>query len=78
MQDYAVPTALFSGSLDGLATPADVAWLKSQISEHVVFAQEYKLDHFSFVIAKDMSYFTRDVVNVIQQYNPTGSQAFLQ
>ena len=69
LQNYRVPTALFSGSLDNLANPVDVAWLKDQISEHVVFAQEYKLDHFSFVVAKDMSYFTEDVVNVINQFN---------
>lgn len=72
-EDYAVPTALFSGSLDALANPVDVQWLKDQISEHIVYAQEYKFDHFSFVIAKDMSYFTNDVVNVIQQFNPTSA-----
>jgi hypothetical protein len=38
LENYNVPTALFSGSLDALANPTDVAWLKSQISEHVVFA----------------------------------------
>jgi hypothetical protein len=38
-----------------------------------VFAKQYKLDHFSFVIAKDMSYFTVDAVNVIKQFNPLPS-----
>lgn len=69
-EDYNVPTALFSGSLDNLADAVDVAWLKTQIGDHIVFAEEYTLDHFSFVIAKDMSYFTVDAVNVISQYNP--------
>ena len=68
-QNFAVPTALFSGSLDRLASPEDVAWTKEQIGDNVVFAKEYELDHFSFVIAKDMSYFTNDVMNVINQYN---------
>lgn len=71
IEKFNVPTALFSGSLDKLADPVDVAWMHEQIKEHVVFAKEYHLDHFSFVIAKDMSYFTEDAVNVIQQYNPT-------
>lgn len=71
VEKFNVPTALFSGSLDNLADPVDVAWIKEQLGEHVVFAKEYHLDHFSFVIAKDMSYFTEDAVSVIQQYNPT-------
>jgi hypothetical protein len=73
VENFNVPTALFSGSLDNLADPVDVAWIKDQISEHVVFAKEYHLDHFSFVIAKDMSYFTQDAVSVIQQFNPTNA-----
>ena len=58
IQNYRVPTALFSGSIDGLANPVDVANLSASIHEHVVFEKEYHLDHFSFVIAKDMTYFT--------------------
>ena len=70
IQNYNVPTALFSGSLDNLADPVDVAWITEQISDSVVFAKEYLMDHFTFVIGKDMSYFTVDAVNVIKQYNP--------
>ena len=58
IENYRVPTALFSGSLDALANPTDVANLSASIHDHVVFEKEYLLDHFSFVIAKDMTYFT--------------------
>lgn len=78
-ENFNVPTGLFSGSLDALASPVDVAWTKEQIGDNVVFAQEYLMDHFSFVMAKDMSYFTRDVVNLVQKFNPsTPLDAILQ
>jgi hypothetical protein len=35
--NYAVPSALFSGDLDALADPVDVAWLADQIRPYVVF-----------------------------------------
>ena len=68
LQDFNLPTALVSGSYDELADPDDVAWLHDQISDHVVFAQQYPLGHLSFLIAKDMSYFTDDVVPLIGKY----------
>jgi len=66
LNNYAVPSALFSGSLDEIADRADVAWLVEQIKPHVIFHKEYELDHFSFLIAKDMSFFTEDAVNLIK------------
>ena len=69
-EDYAVPTAMISGSADTEAMPADVAWTIEQIKDHVVFAKEYQgFDHSTFIIAKDMSYFNNDVVSVIKEYN---------
>jgi len=37
IENYKVPTALFSGDMDGLATPEDVAWLSEQLGDKVVF-----------------------------------------
>jgi len=65
-----VPSALFSGSLDPLANPTDVAWLSEAIADYVVFEKQYELNHMSFAIAKDMSFWTVDAVNLILQYNP--------
>lgn len=60
--------AVFSGSYDELADPIDVASLVSMLGSNVVFNQEYPLGHLSFALAKDMTWFTNDVVNVIGQY----------
>jgi len=74
-----VPTALVSGSYDKLADPTDVAWLNDQLS-NVVFAQEYPLGHLSFSLAKDMTWFSQDVMGVINKYatNDFASTNFTQ
>lgn len=64
-----VPTALVSGQYDKLADPEDVAWLATQLSEDtLVFNQQYPLGHLSFGIAKDMSWFSDDVMSLIAEY----------
>ena len=37
IEDYNIPTVLLSGSLDGLSTPLDVAWLSETLGDKVVF-----------------------------------------
>lgn len=79
LENISIPIALFSGSLDALAAPGNVAWLSEQLGDKVVFQQEYLLDHFSFAIARDMSWFREDVVAVLDQYNkPQVSAELLQ
>ena len=68
-EDYSLPTALLSGSLDDMADPADVAWTVEALGDNVVFQKQYKMDHFSFALAKDMSFFSEDVVGLLKQYN---------
>ena len=36
-EDYNLPTAILSGSYDGMADPADVAWTIEALGENVVF-----------------------------------------
>ena len=62
LEDYSLPTVLLSGSLDGLATPADVAWLSETLGDKVVFQQQYHMDHFTFAIGRDMTFFSQDAV----------------
>ena len=57
LSDYKVPSVLLYGDMDALADPADVKWLASELGENVVFMQEYHLDHMSFALAKDNSFF---------------------
>ena len=63
-----MPTALIAGTYDKLADVTDVAWLNEQIKDKVVLYKEYPLSHLSFVLAKDMSWFTDDIVPLIAQY----------
>lgn len=41
------------------------------MSKAVEFYKEYPLGHLAFLTAKDMSYFTVDVMEVIQKYSPS-------
>ena len=68
LEKYNLPTALVAGTYDKLADVTDIRWLHEQIKDKVVFYEEYPLGHVSFVIAKDMSWFTNDVVNLIAKY----------
>ena len=69
LEDISIPVALFSGSIDSCSTPGDVAWLSNKLGDKVVFQKEYLLEHWSFSVALDMSWFSGDVVNVIKQFN---------
>ena len=61
-----MPIALFGGDVDPLADSEDVHWLNEQLGDRVNFYHEYHLSHNSFLTAKDMSYFTVDVMAVLK------------
>ena len=64
------PIAMLAGTKDVLADPADVAWFHEQMKDTTVFFKgDYDLDHNSFAIAKDMSFFTKDAMAVLNHYN---------
>ena len=52
-----------------MATVADNDWLVTQLNpETLVWHELYPLGHLSFTLAKDMSYFSEDVVDLVNQY----------
>jgi len=63
------PLAVLSGSKDGMADPEGVAWTVDQLKETIIFDHEYYLGHLSFIIAKDMSFFTVDTMAILNHYN---------
>lgn len=65
---FNLPVALFQGDTDRLADELDVEWLSTQISGSIVFRQLYSLGHMSFTLAKDMTWFKVDAVNLVNQY----------
>jgi lysosomal acid lipase/cholesteryl ester hydrolase len=63
-----VPIAMFVGAMDELADAIDNEWAYSQMSKAVVFYHEYNLGHLSFMVAKDMSFFTVDAMAIISKF----------
>lgn len=76
-----VPIGLFVGNLDQLATVDDNRWAKTQLKT-LKFYKEYNLGHLSFMIGKDMTYFSGDVMNMLKEYHPAKvaeqEQSFLE
>jgi poly(3-hydroxyalkanoate) synthetase len=60
-----VPVGMFVGEYDKMATPNDSRYIRAKIGEAVTFYNEYKLGHLAFMVGKNMSYFTQDVVEFI-------------
>ena len=63
------PIAIFGGKLDKLVDPKDVDWTYQQLQKTVIFYQQYELGHMSFAIARDMTWFTQDVMDILNHYN---------
>ncbi|CDW78774.1 ab-hydrolase associated lipase region family protein [Stylonychia lemnae] len=64
-----VPIAMFVGNQDEAADAVDNEWAKTQLKT-LAFYQEYALGHSSFFVAKDFSFFTTDVMNVLEKFHP--------
>lgn len=62
------PVAIMSGAGDRLADRTDVQWTAAQLSS-LTFKKQYDLGHMSFVIGKDMRYFTQDAMAILNHYN---------
>ena len=58
-----------AGTQDNLATVEDTRWAFEKLKQSIVHYEEYDLGHLSFFIAKDMSYFSKDVVGILEKYH---------
>ena len=72
-----VPIAMFAAYDDTIADPIDAKWTKDTIGAAVIHYQMIEGGHLTFLIGKDMSYYTQDVMGLLHQYNPI-STSFLQ
>jgi len=68
------PVAMFVGHSDILADPVDAKWASETINS-LVHYQEIVGGHLSFMVGKDMTYFTQDVMNLIKKYQPLPNSA---
>ena len=57
---------MFVGKKDELATDIANEWARDTMKDAVKFYKEYELGHLSFLLGKDMSYFTTDVLNLLR------------
>ena len=76
IEDLDIPVAIFSGSLDHIGDPEDVSFLVDKLGDKVVFHKEYNMDHYSFAIAQDMTFF-EDAITVLNKYNNITDDSFL-
>ena len=56
IEDLNIPVGIFSGSLDHIGDPQDVAFLVEKLGDKAVFYKEYELDHYSFALANDVTF----------------------
>lgn len=63
------PLAIMSGAKDRLANPKDVQWTSKQLEHTTIFKHEYPIGHMSFAIAKDMSFFTSDLMAILNKHH---------
>lgn len=70
LENITVPTAMIVGKADKLADPQDAEWTRDTIGKAVIHYQEVEGGHLTFMIAKDMTYWTTDVMNILNTYSP--------
>lgn len=69
-----VPVAIFAGIEDILADTTDAEWTRDRIGDSVVHYEEIHAGHLTFLVGKDMSYFTETVMGLLQEYHPLPTQ----
>ena len=65
-----VPIAMFVGNIDTLADKTDAEWTRDEIGSPVVHYQLIDGGHLTFIVGKDMTWFSNDVMDLIKEYSP--------
>ena len=60
-----VPIAMFTGLDDILADLTDSRWTRDTIGDNIVYYEEINAGHMTFLVGKDMSYWTEDVMHLL-------------
>ena len=68
---------MFAAYDDTIADPTDAKWTKETIGADVIHFQWIEGGHTTFLIGKDMSYYTQDVMGLLHTYNPITATSFL-
>jgi len=71
--------AIFAGKNDKLANTTDARWIRDTMNKQaMVHYQEINGGHVTFMVAKDTTWFTEDVMGLIKKYQPINPTEFLQ
>jgi len=61
---------MFTGTYDILADLTDSRWTRDTIGDGIVYYEEITAGHLTFLVGKDMTYWTHDVMNLLKKYHP--------
>jgi len=61
---------MFTGNVDILADLTDSRWTRDQIGDNIVHYEEIDAGHLTFMVGKDMTYFSVGVMGLLAQYHP--------
>ena len=70
---YGVPIAMFTGTDDILADLTDSRWTRDRIGDNLAYYEEVEAGHLTFMVGKDMTYFTTTVMDLLELYHPLPS-----
>jgi len=68
--------AIFTGLYDPLADLTDARYTRDTIGKNVVHYEEINAGHLTFLIGKDMTYFTKGVMGLLKKYHPLPSSGY--
>ena len=60
-----MPIVFFHGNLDSLTYKSDVDWLLNQLGESVVYEEQLKAGHITFLIGEDMTWFSERALDYV-------------
>lgn len=69
---------MIAGDSDILGDVKDAVWTKDQIINNVVYFDVIHGGHLTFMVGKDMSWFSGAVMDLIKEYNPLNSSVDTQ
>ena len=69
---------MFVGDSDILGDAVDAEYTREAIGDAVIHYSLIHGGHLTFLVGKDMTYWTNDVMNLLAQYHPVSSEPHLQ
>ena len=66
-----LPISLFVGTADTLATTTDARKIRDLFKPSSMHHyEEFKADHLSLLVGKDMTYWTERAMNILKEFHP--------